>query len=217
MSGPSRPASTPPPPFLLATILPRGACQRLKQRRLARATYRRRLTVAETKIAVRVVGATVGKAVAAVANLRRRTPNPQTTDVKGGTPEAPWRPVDRKGRRCFWTGKNVYDVVGAFRRIARGVPAGNIPWEAGPSRRRAAAPAAAVPPASPKVPLPSEQTALRQDGDPTDTPGLLAAPAQSAEEAARAAVEEALDEAHAMAAVQQVMALEAAAEEDGSL
>ncbi|KAI4976713.1 hypothetical protein ZWY2020_050320 [Hordeum vulgare] len=59
-----------------------------------------------------------------------------------------------KGRRRFWTGKNFDDVVGAFTRVARGLPAGNIPWEAGPSRHRAAVPAAAAPPASPEVPLP---------------------------------------------------------------
>ncbi|KAE8772306.1 hypothetical protein D1007_55687 [Hordeum vulgare] len=100
------------------------------------------------------------------------------------------------------------------RRVARGVPAGNIPWEAGPCRRRAAAPAAAAPPASPEVPLPPKQATLHQDGDPADTPGLLVALAQSTEEAARAAAEEALDEVQAVMAVQQVVALETAAEED---
>ncbi|KAI4981112.1 hypothetical protein ZWY2020_021597 [Hordeum vulgare] len=121
---------------------------------------------------------------------------------------------DRKGRRRYWTGKNFDDVVGAFRRVARGVPVGNIPWEAGPSCHRAAATAAATLPASSEVPLPPEQAALHQDGDPADTPGLLAALAQSAEETVRAAAEEALDEALAVAAVQQVVALEAVAEED---
>ncbi|KAI4971670.1 hypothetical protein ZWY2020_002584 [Hordeum vulgare] len=138
---------------------------------------------------------------------------------------------DRRCRRRFWIGKNSHDVVGAFRRVAHGLPAKDIPWEAGPtlrrppvtpdpSRRRAAvsttpcpsrhcasAPAAATPPASPEVPLPPEQAALHQDGDPDDTPGLQAALAQSTEEAAWAAAEEALDET-------QAVALEAATEED---
>ncbi|KAE8807252.1 hypothetical protein D1007_16479 [Hordeum vulgare] len=121
---------------------------------------------------------------------------------------------DRKGRRRMWTGKNFDDVVGAFMGVAPGVPAGNIPWEADPSRRRAAAPAAAASPASPEVLLPPEQAALHEDGDPADTRGLLAALAQSVEEAAQAASEEALDEAQAVAAVQRVVALEAEAEED---
>ncbi|KAE8779052.1 Isoflavone reductase-like protein [Hordeum vulgare] len=88
------------------------------------------------------------------------------------------------------------------------------PTVAGPSRRRATAPTAAAPHALPEVPLPPKQAALHQDGNPADTPGLLAALAQSAEEATQAAAEEALDEAQAVAAVEQVMALEAAAEED---
>ncbi|KAI5017207.1 hypothetical protein ZWY2020_037585 [Hordeum vulgare] len=56
-------------------------------------------------------------------------------------------------------------------------------------------------------PAPPEQVALHQDGDPDDRYGLLAALAQSAEEAVRLVAEEALDEA-------QAVALEAAAEED---
>ncbi|KAE8771133.1 hypothetical protein D1007_57016 [Hordeum vulgare] len=114
---------------------------------------------------------------------------------------------DGRGRRRFWTSKNFDDVVGAFWRVARGLPVGDIPWEAGPSRRRApatpgpsrrcatasialgpsrrraSAPATATPPALSEVPLPSEQAALHQDGGPDDTPGLLAALAQSVEEA----------------------------------
>ncbi|KAI5019240.1 hypothetical protein ZWY2020_044128 [Hordeum vulgare] len=105
-------------------------------------------------------------------NLRPRPPNPRSG--RGGT-EAPAAddgeaPLDRR------TG----DVVGAFRRVARGLPAGDIPWEAspsrrratatpGPSRRRASAPSVIAPPASPEVTLPLEQAALHHDGDPDDT------------------------------------------------
>ncbi|KAE8771212.1 hypothetical protein D1007_56899 [Hordeum vulgare] len=67
--------------------------------------------------------------------------------------------------------------------------------------------APAAPPATPEVPLPSEQATLHQDGDPADMPELLAALTKSTEEAARAAMEEALDEEQTMAAVQHVVAL----------
>ncbi|KAE8776070.1 hypothetical protein D1007_51350 [Hordeum vulgare] len=42
---------------------------------------------------------------------------------------------DRKGCHRFWTSKNFNNVVGAFRRAARGVPTGNILWQASPSHR----------------------------------------------------------------------------------
>ncbi|KAI5001073.1 hypothetical protein ZWY2020_011032, partial [Hordeum vulgare] len=133
-------------------------------------------------------------------------------------------PGGRYDRRCpcrFWTGKIFDDVISAFRRVARGLPAGDIPWEASPSRHCAAAPATTGPsrrsspaPATPSpsrcrasAPAAAAPPASPEDGNPDETPGLLAALAQSTEEAARAAAEEALDEA-------QAVALEAAAEED---
>ncbi|XBJ11497.1 hypothetical protein VPH35_016189 [Triticum aestivum] len=91
---------------------------------------------------------------------------------------------NRKGRRHFWKGKRFDDVIGAFKR-----------------RPRAPSPADVV--------IPPEQAALQQDGNPEDTPGLLAILAQSAEEAAAAAALEAQEEAAqqaAMAAQQAAMA-----------
>ncbi|XBI18129.1 hypothetical protein VPH35_060001 [Triticum aestivum] len=63
-----------------------------------------------------------------------------------------------------------------------------------------------------EVVIPREQAALQQDGDPEDTPGLLAILAQSAEEAAAAAALEAQEEAALQAAMaaQQEAALQAA-------
>ncbi|KAI4975148.1 hypothetical protein ZWY2020_048755 [Hordeum vulgare] len=62
--------------------------------------------------------------------------------------------------------------------------------------------------------LPPKQAALHQDDDPAEMPGLLAVLAKSTEEAALVAAEEALHEKQVVAAVQQVVALEAAVEED---
>ena len=116
---------------------------------------------------------------------------------------------NRKGRRHFWKGKRFDDVIGAFKRAARGLPVGDLSRGAGPSQpRRAPAPTPA--PAAPaEVVIPPEQAALQQDGDPEDTPGLLAIQVQSAEEAAAAAALEAQEEAAlqaAMAAQQAAMA-----------
>ena len=98
---------------------------------------------------------------------------------------------NRKGRRHFWKGKRFDEVIGAFKRAARGLPVGDLSRGAGPSQpRRAPAPTPA--PAAPaEVVIPPEQATLQQDGDPEDTPGLLAILAQSAEEAAAAAALEA--------------------------
>lgn len=108
---------------------------------------------------------------------------------------------NRKGRRHFWKGKRFDDVIGAFKRAARGLPVGDLSGGAGPSQpRRAPAPIPA--PAAPaEVVIPTEQAALQQDGDPEDTPGLLAILAQSAEEAAAAAALEAQEEAAQQAAM----------------
>ena len=108
---------------------------------------------------------------------------------------------NRKGRRHFWKGKRFDDVIGAFKRAARGLPVGDLSRGAGPSQpRRAPAPTPA--PAAPAdVVIPPEQAALQQDGDPEDTLGLLAILAQSAEEAAAAAALEAQEEAAQQAAM----------------
>ena len=108
---------------------------------------------------------------------------------------------NRKGRRHFWKGKRFDDVIGAFKRAARGLPVSDLSHGAGPSQpRRAPAPTPA--PAAPaEVVIPPEQAALQQDGDPEDTPGLLAILAQSAEEAAAAAALEAQEEAALQAAM----------------
>ena len=108
---------------------------------------------------------------------------------------------NRKGRRHFWKGKRFDDVIGAFKRAARGLPVGDLSRGAGPSQPcRAPAPTPA--PAAPaEVVIPPEQAALQQDGDPEDTPGLLAILAQSAEEAAAAAALEAQEEAALQAAM----------------
>ncbi|XBH59968.1 hypothetical protein VPH35_114623 [Triticum aestivum] len=113
---------------------------------------------------------------------------------------------NRKGRHHFWKGKRFDDVIGAFKRAARGLPVGDLSRGAGPSQpRRAPAPTPA--PAAPaEVVIPPEQAAVQQDGDPEDTPGLLAILAQSVEEATAAAALEAQEEA-AMAAQQAAMAL----------
>ena len=117
---------------------------------------------------------------------------------------------NRKGRRHFWKGKRFDDVIGAFKRAARGLPVGDLSGGAGPSQPRGCIPAPTPAPAAPAdVVIPPEQAALQQDGDPEDTPGLLAILAQLAEEAATAAALEAQEEAAqqaAMAAQQAAMA-----------
>ncbi|XP_073366750.1 uncharacterized protein [Aegilops tauschii subsp. strangulata] len=106
---------------------------------------------------------------------------------------------NRKARRRFWRGKNFDVVLGAFRDAAADRPVGDITGEVGCSRRRrrqlppAPGPstrAQQAPPAPALSPLPPAQAALAQDGDPDDTPGLLAVLARSAAEAAAAAREE---------------------------
>ena len=109
---------------------------------------------------------------------------------------------NRKGRRHFWKGKRFDDVIGAFKRAARGLPVGDLSRGAGPSQPRGCIPAPTPAPAAPAdVVIPPEQAALQQDGDPEDTPGLLAILAQSAEEAAAAAALEAQEEAAQQAAM----------------
>ena len=79
-------------------------------------------------------------------------------------------------------------MISAFKRAARGLPVGDITGEAGPSGLRGrATPPGPAPPAPAEAVIPPEVAALRQDGDPEDTPGLLAALARSSEEAAAAA------------------------------
>ena len=122
---------------------------------------------------------------------------------------------NRKGRRHFWKGKRFDNVIGAFKRAARGLPVGDITGEAGPSGLRGRAPPPGpAPPAPAEAVIPPEVAALRQDGDPEDTPGLLAALARSAEEAAAAAAREAEEASEIAAAIQAAEAMAAEEEED---
>nr|XP_020173937.1 testis-specific gene A8 protein-like [Aegilops tauschii subsp. strangulata]XP_040253621.1 testis-specific gene A8 protein-like [Aegilops tauschii subsp. strangulata]XP_040258537.1 testis-specific gene A8 protein-like [Aegilops tauschii subsp. strangulata] len=119
---------------------------------------------------------------------------------------------NRKNRRRFWKGKRFNDVIGAFKRAARGLPVGDITGEAGPSRLRGrghAPPPGPAPPAPAEAVIPPEVAALRQDGDPEDTPGLLAALAWSSEEAAAAAAREAEEASEIAAAIQASEAMAA--------
>lgn len=123
---------------------------------------------------------------------------------------------NRRNRRHFWNGKRFDDVIRAFKRAAQGLPA-DATGGAGPSRPRRRAPVptpAPAPPTPTDVPIPPEQAALHQDGDPEDTPGLLAALARSAEEAAAAVALEAQEQAAALEAVGVVVAAEQSDEED---
>ena len=124
---------------------------------------------------------------------------------------------NRRNRRRFWRGKRFHDVIGAFKRAVRGLPVGDITGEVGPSRLRGrgrAPPPGPAPPAPAEAVILPEVAALRQDGDPEDTPGLLAALARSSEEAAAAAAREAEEQAAALAAVEA--ALKAEQSDDGS-
>nr|XP_020155760.1 testis-specific gene A8 protein-like [Aegilops tauschii subsp. strangulata] len=121
-------------------------------------------------------------------------------------------PPAAKNRRQFWKGKRFNDVIGAFKRAARGLPVGDITGEAGPSGLRGrgrAPPPGPAPPAPAEAVIPPEVAALRQDGDPEDTPGLLAALARSAEEAAAAAAREAEEASEIAAAIQATEAMAA--------
>ena len=124
---------------------------------------------------------------------------------------------NRRARRRFWRGKNFDIVLGAFRDAAAGRTVGDITGEAGTSRGRRrhgpppaapTAPAQQAPPDPALVEIPPAQAALAQDGDPDDTPGLLAVLAQSAEEAAAAATREERERLAAIAAVQEQQARE---------
>ena len=124
---------------------------------------------------------------------------------------------NHRAHRGFWRGKDFDVVLGVFRDAAAGRPVGDITAEVGSSRRRHAAPAPAPrspaekpPPAPALVPIPPEQAALMQDGDPDDTLGLLAVLAQSVDEAALVAVRKAADREAALAAVQLQQAREEA-------
>ena len=130
--------------------------------------------------------------------------------------EFPGGRYNRRARRRFWRGKNFDIVLGAFRDAAAGRTVGDITGEAGTSRGRRrhgpppaapTAPAQQAPPAPALVEIPPAQAALAQDGDPDDTPGLLAVLAQSAEEAAAATREE-RERLAAIAAVQEQQARE---------
>ncbi|KAM3193978.1 hypothetical protein ACQJBY_070557 [Aegilops geniculata] len=122
---------------------------------------------------------------------------------------------NRRNRRRFWRGNRFNDVIGAFKRAARGLPVGDITCDAGPSCLRGRAPPPGpAPPAPAEAVIPPEVAALRQEGDPEDTPGLLAALARSAEEAAAAVTREAEEQAAALATVEA--ALKAEQSDDGS-
>ncbi|KAM3411877.1 hypothetical protein ACQJBY_003506 [Aegilops geniculata] len=120
---------------------------------------------------------------------------------------------NRKARCRFWRGKDYDVVLGAFRDAVVGRPIGDITGEVGSSHRRRrhgppapgpSPPTQQAPPAPTLVPIPPAQAALAQDGDPDDTPGLLAVLAQSANEAAVAR-----EERERLAALAGVQAQEA--------
>ncbi|VAI23400.1 unnamed protein product [Triticum turgidum subsp. durum] len=103
------------------------------------------------------------------------------------------------GRHAFWDGKDYAAVIGAYRLAESGVTPDLIgdrrrllvprPHPAARGRRAPPppAPAPADPPAPPEVELPPEQLVLREDGDPDDMPGYLAALRASAAAASEAA------------------------------
>ena len=146
-----------------------------------------------------------------------RHPHHGTAADEGAAPRVPWWPVQPEGPAQVWRGKNFDIVLGAFRDAAAGRTVGDITGEAGTSRGRRrhgpppaapTAPAQQAPPAPALVEIPPAQAALAQDGDPDDTPGLLAVLARSAEEAAAAATREERERLAAIAAVQEQQARE---------
>ena len=122
-----------------------------------------------------------------------------------------------RARRRFWRRKNIDIVLGVFRDAASGRTIGDITGEAGTSRGRRhhgpppaapTAPAQQAPPDPALVEIPLAQAVLAQDGDPDDTPGLLAVLARSAEEEAAVATREEQERLAAIAAVQEQQARE---------
>ncbi|KAI5019236.1 hypothetical protein ZWY2020_044124 [Hordeum vulgare] len=101
---------------------------------------------------------------------------------------------DRRGCRRFWTRKNFDDVVGAFRRVARGLPAGDILEATSCRHITLRLPVAKIRWAAIALSAgghASRRAGPHHDGDPDDT--LVTVPGAMTEEAMQGC-EEVLDE-----------------------